>query len=242
MFTIDALKTLTKNYLRKNFSENLKNTGNSFEVFYDTFTNTLDCYASLKKKKILSSHNKFMTEKLRKDVMTRSCLRNKYNKNRTFENWSNYKKQRNICTNILKKTKTDYFSNIAIKNITDNKRLWTAVKLFFTDKSETCNNMILNENDKTIKHSKEIANKINNNFASIIKKLNLRKDTGTSFESQENCKIIKTKFGKESFSFEVFSEDKVTNAIKNLPTGKASVSDDIPVFITKETIDTYCPN
>ena len=56
--------------------------------------------------------------------------------------------------------------------------------------------MILNENDKTIKDSKEIANKINNNFASIIKKLNLRKDTGTSFESQENCKMIKTKFGK----------------------------------------------
>ena len=102
--------------------------------------------------------------------------------------------------------------------------------------------MILNENDKTIKDSKEIANKINNNFASIIKKLNLRKDTGTSFESQENCKMIKTKFGKESFSFEVFSEDAAANAIKNLPTGKASVSGDIPVSITKETIDAYCPN
>ena len=51
LFTIDTLKTLTKNYLRKSLSENLKNMGNSFEVIYDTFRNTLDCYATLKKKK-----------------------------------------------------------------------------------------------------------------------------------------------------------------------------------------------
>ena len=63
--------------------------------------------------------------------MTRSRLRNKFNENSTYENWSIYKKQRNICTDILKKTKTDYFNNIDIKNITDNKRLWNAVKPFF---------------------------------------------------------------------------------------------------------------
>ena len=49
------------------------------------------------------------------------------------------------------------------------------------------------------------------------------------------------KFGKENFSFKVFTEDTVANAIKNLPTGKASVSNGISVSITKETIDAYCP-
>ena len=55
MFTIGALETLAKNYLRK----------------IDTFINTLDCYAPLKKKKIRSNHSKFMTKKRRKKVMTR---------------------------------------------------------------------------------------------------------------------------------------------------------------------------
>ena len=32
-----------------------------------------------------------MTKKLREEVMTRSCLRNKYNKNYTYKNWSNIK-------------------------------------------------------------------------------------------------------------------------------------------------------
>ena len=130
--------------------------------------------------------------------MTRSRLRNKFNENSTYENWSTYKKQRNICTNILKKTKTDYFNNIDIKNITDNKRFWNVVKpFFFADKSKTCNN-ILNENDKTIKDVKKIVNKFNKYFGNI-KKLNLKKDTGTSFESQASYRMIKTKFLKLKF-------------------------------------------
>ena len=158
-----------KELFQKNLSENLENIGNSFEVFYDTFPNTLDCYAPLKKKKICSNHNKFMMKKLRKEVMTRSRLRNKYNKNRTYENWSNYKKQCNIYTSILKKTKSDYFNNIDIKNITDNKRFGTSVKPLFTDKSKTCNSIILNENDKIIKDGKKIANMFNKYFVNIIK-------------------------------------------------------------------------
>ena len=56
------------------------------------------------------------------------------------------------------------------------------MKPFFTDKSKTCNNILLNENDKTIKDGKEIASKLNK-FLANIKKLNLNKDTRTSFES-----------------------------------------------------------
>ena len=53
--------------------------------------------------------------------------------------------------------------------------------------------------------------------------------------------MIKAKFGNENFSFEVFIEDTVANAIKNLATGKTSVSNHISVSIMKETIDAYCP-
>ena len=49
------------------------------------------------------------------------------------------------------------------------------------------------------------------------------------------------KFGKENFSFDVFTKYAVENSIKNLPTSKASVSNDIPVSIMKETFDAYCP-
>ena len=98
------------------------------------------------------------------------------------------------------------------------------MKPFFTDKSKTCNNIILNENDNTIKDGKEIANKFNKYFTNIIKKLNLKKDTGTPFKCQE--RMIK-----------VFTEDAVANAIKNPPTDKASVLNDVHVsFIPQKSI------
>ena len=42
-------------------------------------------------------------------------------------------------------------------------------------------------------------------------------------------------------TFEVFTEDTVANAIKNIPTGMASISTNTIVFIIKETLDAYCP-
>ena len=52
---------------------------------------------------------------------------------------------------------------------------------------------------------------------------------------------MKLKFGKENFSFEVFTEDTVAKAIKNLSRSKASVANDIPVSIMKVIMDAYCP-
>ena len=51
-FKCKCFKNFHKKLFKKNLSKNHKNFGNLFEVFYDTFTNTLDCYAALKKKKL----------------------------------------------------------------------------------------------------------------------------------------------------------------------------------------------
>ena len=67
-----------------------------------------------------------MSKALRKAIMVRPKLKNKYNKNRTEENWDSYKKQRNFCVN-LSKTKKDYFNDLNIKNITDNKAFWKTI-------------------------------------------------------------------------------------------------------------------
>ena len=66
--------------------------------------------------------------------------------------------------------------------------------------------------------------------------VNLKKDTGISFESQESRRMIKVKVANENFSFEISAEDTVANAVKNLPTSKASVPNHIPVSITKEAM------
>ena len=63
-----------------------------------------------------------MTKTLRKAIMFRSQLKNIYFKNKSDTDLSNYKKQRNFVTNLFRKTKKDYFANLNIKGLHDNRK------------------------------------------------------------------------------------------------------------------------
>ena len=116
-FTKGKAKTLyyrnLKNINQSDFNSRLKQNINENDLNFDSLCSaikeSLNFFAPLKKKKVRHNNNKFMTKHLRKAIMNRSRLRNKYNKNRTNENWSNYARQRNLCVKILKKSKKHYF-------------------------------------------------------------------------------------------------------------------------------------
>ena len=76
-----------------------------FEAVF--FLKELNKQAPLKKKFLRHNNNPFMTKNLRKQMMVRSKLRNNYNKNRNYENWCKYKRQRNLYLNLLRKTKKE---------------------------------------------------------------------------------------------------------------------------------------
>ena len=58
----------------------------NYSQFHEIFLKTLDAIALIKKKIVRFDHNPFMSKALRKAIMVRSKLKNKYNKNRTGEN------------------------------------------------------------------------------------------------------------------------------------------------------------
>ena len=75
-----------------------------------------------------------MNEILSKAMMHRTRFRNKYLRNKTDENKRTYTKQRNYCVSLLRKSKREYYSNLDVMNITDNKMFWKTVKRFLSDK------------------------------------------------------------------------------------------------------------
>ena len=132
-----------------------------------------------------------MSKTLRKAIMKRSKLRNTFNKKRSSENWQNYKRQRNICSNILKSTKKTFFEALNINEITDNRKFWKTVKPFFNDKYKTTNNIILTEKNETPNDNKNFFNAFNQYLTNIIKGLNLRESNGNrNFENGESYKKI----------------------------------------------------
>ena len=71
-----------------------------------------------------------MTKQLRKAFMRRSRLNNIYNKTRSPENWDNYKKQRNFCVDLLRKTKRSYLNKLISKILVIIKNSGTQLKPF----------------------------------------------------------------------------------------------------------------
>ena len=47
-------------------------------------------------------------------------------------------------------------------------------------------------------------------------------------------------YGGESFSFKSISEENIIEAVKKLPSNKASISNDIPISIIKNFATCYC--
>ena len=79
--------------------------------------------------------------------MLTSRLKNNFNKQRSDENWDNYKMQRNFNVKLLRQTKEKQFSDINVKSIFDNKKVWKTIKPFFSNKGLNTNNMMLAEDN-----------------------------------------------------------------------------------------------
>ena len=192
-----------------------------------------------------------MTKELQKEIMLRSKLKNKFNKERNHINWCNYKRQRNHCLRILRKTKKEYFNSLNIKQVSDNKLFWKSVKPFFNNKVSNSSKITLAEENNIISDEEEIANIMNNYFINVTKTLNLKKQLGVGrsdlneFENHISIKMIHQKYPEilpESFKFQFLSNNQVKKEMQNLDTKKSSTYGSIPAFILNQCVNAYLPH
>ena len=115
-----------------------------------------------------------MTKASRKAIMTRSRLKNIYNKIRSYDNWDEYKKQRIFCLKLLRKTKQDYFNNIHIKSVSHIKKIWKTIKPYFCNKRLNSNKIFLSEKGRLIKDPVAIATTMNDYFVNITVTIGLK--------------------------------------------------------------------
>ena len=131
---------------KADLDQNLKcTTSFKYSDFQSTFTRVLHNHVPIKKKILGFNDSLFLTKILRKAIMHRSKFKNIYNKKRTNDNWANYVKQRNFCVNLLRKTKKDYFHNLSIRDLSDNRKFWKTIEPHFTNKRLTSNKLLIKE-------------------------------------------------------------------------------------------------
>ena len=258
-FDINAFKDELKTDLETNIQSNI-----NYDVFKEIFMNILNKYAPIKSKLVRGNNAPFMNKTLSKSFMQRAKLKNKYNKTPTEINHFHYRKQRNYCTNLLKKVKKEYYNNLNLNIFKDNKTFWKNIRPLFSDRNKGQNNIILIDKEGTIASNEtEVAEKLNNYFIDVIENLEIetfidtnepiektnKDETGRENEVVNNIETLTSKYGQhpsilkikehvkitQQFSFSKLTSDELASYIISLDPKKASVENDIP---TKILIDT----
>ena len=117
-----------------------ENSESSYSLTSNKFLVVVNKQAPLKKN--------ILTKEFQKVIYTRSKLKNKTNQNHSRENVLPYKKQRNICVSLRRKSLKKHLRSITEKGINNNKSFWKFIKPFLTNKGFIgSNDIILVDND-----------------------------------------------------------------------------------------------
>jgi len=254
-----------KNYSYLNFRSHVDSVLDTIELssisndrFVQLITEILNLHAPIRTKYIRANDQPFMTKDLSKEHMKRTRLLNKFRKSKTTENKVNYKKQRNLCTNLLKRVKTSYFERLNPSKISDNKNFWKNVKPLFSGKSASSDCISLIEDNKIVSSDHQIAEIFNLHFSNAVKNLDISFEYHDSllydvnsdnvlaainkYEKHPSILKIKDSYDQSSkFSFSETNLSTVVKEIGNLKDSKASPIDSIPVRILKDHYDIFGP-
>ena len=254
-------KSFSNERFRESLLENLEgklseNSDQSFSKFINTCNTVLDKQLPKKRKYIRGNQSPFMNKTLSKAIMLRTNLRNKFLKNRSNENKTNYVKQRNHCVSLLRKTKREYYSNLHEKRICDNKTFWKIVKPMSSKKIKSNERITLIENDETIKTGKGTAKVLNVLFSNIVQNLDTQQyNVDDPIWENTNDPFLKAivryrthpsiitikKFcnSKSHFSLKNIQKEEILKEINNLNINKATQNTDIPTKTIKENSDIF---
>ena len=246
------------NILRKELTKQKKVLDEKgLDAFSEICTDVLDKHAPQRKRYLRSNHKPFMNNQISKAIMTKTRLRNRFLKNRSNGSRDPFRKRRNLCVGLLRKSKKDYFSKLNEKQITDNKLFWKTVKQFLSNKVQSSERInVTDENNSLVTDCGKIAKELNSFFSSVVKNLNILSYEGCDSLSdnifhptlkaiknwRNHPSILTITSGHENtqkFSFYFVPKEHVLEEIQMLDSSKAIQERDIPVKLIKENSNLF---
>ena len=142
-----------------------------FEKFKYISSKVLNTHAPIKEKHVRCNQSPFKNKQLRKAIMIRTHLLNKHRKDNSAGNLFAYKRQRNFCVKLLRKSKKVFYNNLNVKRITDNIKFWQTIKPNFTGKTLKDERITLVEGGKVTTEEKDVVKKFKDHFEKIVETL-----------------------------------------------------------------------
>lgn len=227
------------------------------EDLQNILVNTYTQAAPFKTKILRGNNGRFMNKTLSKAFSKRAQLKNKKQKNPTAENIEAFKKQRNYCVNLLRKEKKNFYNNLDVAIMRDNKMFWDVTKPLVTGKSKIKSKITLVENNEIVSDDQKVAEILNNNFVDAVTNLGIeklyvgeveKKNHSTmeqkidsileEYKSHPSIVMINHKVTVTTkFKFKETTAEKMYDRILSLNSKKATPEDDVTVDVLKCTAD-----
>ena len=211
-----------------------------------------DKFASRKKKYSRVSNMPFMNKLLSRGHMKRTRLRNRYLKKRSEQNILFHVKQRNYCVFLSRKTKKDYYANLNVKDIVDNKQFWRTVKPLFSHKTKSSKKIAL---ETVNTQDEQNAQLLNISFLNAVKNLKIPGFSNTNplaerlsnrtlkailkYKNHLSIVAIGNTNYNSHFHFNEVSVEDIYKEIRKLSPRKSVQNTDIPMRVLKENADIF---
>ena len=225
-----------------------------FDTFNKHFIQVLDKYAPIKQKTVRANNQPYMTKALRKAMMKRTELANKYHKHRKDEDYTKFRKQRNYVNRLYKKERRNYFNNLQKNDLEDIKSFWKTVKPLISDKCRSSNNIKITKDGCIIESNQEMAEEFNSKFANIVSDLNISFNWNTDpeieaikdpiqrsikkYQNHPSILKIKEKYPNPNMvDFKETQEEQVIKIVKEFDIKRGSSFGSIPGKVIKDNKD-----
>ena len=197
-------------------------------------TEVINKHAPMKKKKIKKESPPFMNGDLRKSIYKKKQLRNAYFKCRTNENWNAYKYQRNLVTNLKRKSMQIYFEERCSEG-PKSRHFWPTIKPFLSSKNvhKSESGIILNENNAILTKPDEVCNVLNDFYVNIANNIGIKSSVPVNSDHPSVQAIRERHHFAETFEFKPVSTNYIRKQLKNLNPKKATGVDNIPPKILR---------
>ena len=197
-----------------------------------------------------------MTKTLRKAMMKRTELANKYNKSKNMQDYNNFRKHKNYVNRLYKKERKKYFNSLDINDVHNVKKFWKIWNPLISDKCRTNNTITLVKGNNILSNQAEVAEEFKGEFSNAVNNLNIDfewKPTSDisnitdltdkvieKYKDHPSKLKINEHFGAtDSIGFTMVSEQHILDLIADFDTKKATTFNNIPGKCLKDHAKTY---
>ena len=146
----------------------------------------------------------------------------------------------------------NFYNNLNVKKVTDNKHFWKKIKPNFTEKVLKDERIVLVEDDKVITADIDLTEIFKDHFENIVERLHIERPCKVDFDREPVANAIKNVSQHPSilkikentnfsacFSFRTVSKENLLYQLNNLNPTKATQKSDIPTNIIKKNYDIF---